>query len=71
MDENLIKQVALLTGLPNSKVETVIKNWIVESGRSPQDIGLEDLKEVLISLVQGLFNDVAQGTNEYITLSQN
>lgn len=70
MDETLINQVSLLTGLSREKVETIMKNWVMESGKSPQDLRLEDLREVLVGIVQGLFQEVAQGENEYITLSQ-
>ena len=70
MDETLIQCVAQGTGLPKDKVEEVIKNWIIESGKSPQDIKLEDLREVLVGLIQNLFAEVASGENEFIQLSR-
>ena len=70
MDENLIKQVSLLTGLNQPQVEGIIKKWVLETGKSPQDLKLEDLREVLVELIQNLFQEVSNGENEYIKLSR-
>ena len=68
MDETLIQCVAQGTGLSKDKVEEIIKQWVMESGKSPQDLKLEDLREVLVGLVQNLFAEVASGENDFIQL---
>lgn len=69
MDETLLESVALATGLPKQKVLDQLKEWVLASGKSPQDLSLEDLREVLVPLLQKVFCEVAQGENEYIKLS--
>ena len=71
MDEKLVDQVAQLTGLSEKKVSHVIQKWVVDSGRNPQELSLEDLREVLTHLIQDLFVEVSKGENQYITLAQN
>jgi len=69
MDETLIEQVALGTGLQAVQVREILKNWIIETGRSPQDLKLEDLREALVCILQKVFTEVASGENEFISLS--
>ncbi len=66
MDDTLIKQVALGTGLSEEKIKEVIDKWILQTGRSPQNISSEDFREVLVELVQNLFSEVAAGDNKFI-----
>ncbi len=66
MDETLINQVASHTGLKQDQVIKVIKSWVVETGRSPQDLSIEDLREVLVHVLQNLFHEILQGENKYI-----
>ena len=68
MDETLIKAVVSATGIESNKIEEIIKEWVVDQGRSPQNLGLEDLREVLVHILQDLFREVAEGQNPYISL---
>jgi hypothetical protein len=70
MDETLIEAVANETGLNQDTVESIIKKWVLESGKSPQDLRLEDFREVLVKMVQDLFTEVASGENEFIQVSR-
>ena len=70
MDETLIKQVAESTGLGTDKVETILKEWIQSTGKSPQNLGLEDFREVLVEILQNLFSEVASGENQFIRISR-
>ncbi len=69
MDETLIKQVAMQTGLNQEQVQKILKNWVMDTGRSPQDLGLEDLREVLVHILQNLFQEIAEGENKYVKVS--
>ena len=69
MDEALIAQVAQGTGLSGDKVESIIKKWVMDSGKSPQELSLEDLREVLVGVLQHLFAEVVDGENPFISLS--
>ena len=69
MDETLLETVAVATGLPRELVLNRLKELILSSGRSPQDLTLEDLREALVPLLQSLFVEVAAGENEFIKLS--
>lgn len=69
MDETLIKHVAELTGLGNDKVREILKKWVLENGRSPQNLSLDDLRPILVSMIQNVFAEVVDGENEYIKLS--
>lgn len=69
MDETLINQVAKQTGLDQEQVQKVLKDWVMETGKSPQDIGLEDLREVLVHILQNLFQEIAEGENKYVKVS--
>ncbi len=68
MEETLIEQVAIATGLPKEYVIKELKNHIIASGRSPHDMDLEGLREALVPLLQKLFTEVAAGENEYIKI---
>ena len=68
MDETLKKAVVSATGIDSNKVEEIMKQWVLEQGRSPQSLGLEDLREVLVHILQDLFREVAEGRNPYISL---
>ena len=70
MDETLITQLCEGTGLPKDIVEKQLKEWVLESGKSPQDLTLEDMREVLIKVMQDLFTEVASGENPFIQLSR-
>lgn len=70
MDETLIQKVSESLGLPQEKVEKSLKQWILQSGRSPQDMTLEDLREVLVWLVQDVFTEVANDQNPFIRLQR-
>lgn len=70
MDETLIREVAKGIGMEEYKVETILKKWVLKSGRSPQDLSLEDLREVLVQVMQDLFTEVASGENPFIQLSR-
>lgn len=69
MEETLIKSLSQATGLEASKIESILKQWIMDQGRSPQSLSLEDLREVLVPILQDLFSEVADGHNPYISLS--
>lgn len=69
MDETLIKQVALGTGLSEDRIIEIINKWVQETGRSPQNLSLEDFREVLVEMIQSLFLEVAQGDNRFIQTS--
>ena len=69
MDETLIKCVAQEIGLPQPRVEEILKTWLLESGRTPQDIGIEELRKILADWVQNLFLQAASGENPFIQLS--
>lgn len=66
MDETLIKQVAAHTGLENDQVIKIMKSWVIETGKSPHEISIEDLREVLVHVLQNLFQEILQGENKYI-----
>ena len=70
MDETLIKHVADGTGLPKEKVIEILDQWILETGKSPQNISLEDFREVLVHIMQNIFAEVASGENDFIQLSR-
>ena len=70
MDETLIKQVAQGLGLTEEKVETILSDWIQETGKSPQSLSLEDFREVLVEIMQKLFTEVSDGENDFIQLSR-
>ncbi len=69
MDETLINQVAMQTGLNQEQVQKILKSWVMDTGRSPQDLGLEDLREVLVHILQNLFQEIAEGENKYVKVS--
>ena len=69
MDETLVNQVAMHTGLDQDQVHKILKNWIMETGKSPQDLGLEDFREVLVHILQNLFQEIADGENKYVKVS--
>lgn len=69
MDETLIKAVCENTGLSSERVQQIIKGWVMETGRSPQGLSLEDLREVLVVVVQNLFTEVLSGDHEFLSLS--
>lgn len=68
MDETLLSQIVEATGLPKHLVDGVLKNWILKSGKSPQDLTLEDLREVLVGSLQDLFTEVKAGENSQVKL---
>ncbi len=70
MDETLIKAVAQGTGLEQDRIKEILNQWIVDSGRSPQNLSIEDLREVLVELMQSLFTEVASGENKFIQTSR-
>lgn len=70
MDETLIKQLASALNLQEDSVEKIVKQWVMEYGKSPQDLSLEDFREVLVHLLQDLFTKVAAGENKFIQLSR-
>ena len=69
MEETIMDQVVKATGLPELEVKEALEKWILEAGKSPQDMNLEDFREVLRTLILNLMNDVADGNNDYISLS--
>ena len=69
MDETLVEQVVLGTGLSPDQVKKIIKSWVLETGRSPQGLKLEDLREVLVCVLQEVFAEVVSGKNKHISLS--
>ena len=66
MDERVIEQVIVATGLPTHLVREQVHQWALERGKNPHKLKIEDLREILIYLVQELFCDVEQGNNPYI-----
>ncbi len=68
MEETLIKQVAQGTGLEPEKVKAILSEWVQETGKSPQDINLEDFREVLVEIMQKIFTEVASGENPFIQM---
>lgn len=70
MDETLIQAVAQGTGLPENKIEEILKQWVLDSGKSPQDLALEDLREVLVQVMQRVFADAIDGKNPFIQISR-
>jgi hypothetical protein len=70
MDETLIKQVAQGTGLSEDRIKDFIDKWVIETGRSPQNLSFEDFRAVLVELIQDLFSEVADGKNAFIRTSR-
>ncbi len=70
MDDTLIKQVAQGMGLGEDRIKEILDKWIQDTGRSPQDLSLEDFREVLVELMQSLFLEVASGENSFIQTSR-
>lgn len=70
MDETLLEALIEGTGLPKQLVRTRLKAHIMEMGKSPASLSLEDLREVLVPLLQSLFIEVAEGNNQFIKLSR-
>ena len=69
MDETVLDAVIGATGLPKDHVKKRLENWIVSTGRSPQALTLEDLREVLVHFLQDLFCEVKAGQNEFVKIS--
>ena len=69
MEETLIKLVSQGTGLSEEKTKDILNQWIIDSGKSPQNLSSEDFREVLIDIMQNLFTEVADGENPFIQLS--
>ena len=69
MDETLLEIVAQATSLPKERVIQQLKAWLVDAGKNSQDPTLEDLREVLIPILQNLSNEVVAGENSHIKLS--
>ncbi len=70
MEETLLDKVIECTGLPKEMVQKSLNSWVLESGKSPRDLSLEDLREVLVRVMQDLFTEVADGENPFIRLSR-
>ena len=70
MDETLIKLVSQGTGLGEEKTKEILDQWILSTGKSPQNLSLEDFREVLIDLMQNLFAEGADGENAFIQLTR-
>lgn len=68
MDETLLEKIAANTGLPKELVINEIKEWAWAEGKNPQTLSLEDFREIMVKLLQNLFNDVADGKNPHIKL---
>lgn len=69
MDETVIDQIIQATGLPQEQVKEQLHKWVLATGKSPQSLSLEDLREVLIYFLQDLFCEVKSGQNDFIKLS--
>ena len=69
MEETLVEKVIELTGLPRDLVHQEIKKWALEKGQSPQGMGLEELREVLVYFLQEVFCEVKAGSHKVIKIS--
>jgi hypothetical protein len=69
MEEALFFKIVQATGLPQTYVMFKLKELIIASGKNPQEITLEDLREAIVPLMQNIFSEVASGENEFIKLS--
>ena len=69
MDETLLETVAQATGFPKDEVIKQLRSWLKEAGKNPENPTLDDLREALVFVLQDLFKEVADGKNDYISLS--
>lgn len=69
MDEAIVQKVVESTGLSTQRVSQILKEWVIETGKSPQDLSLEDFREVLVHILQNVFAQIAEGEHQYIKIS--
>ncbi len=69
MEEALLETVIKATGLPADQVRANLNSWIVQVGKSPKNLSIEDLREVLVHVLQNLFTEVLDEENPYIKIS--
>lgn len=69
MDEtnSIMEQVIAATGLPEATVQRMLNSYILESGMSPQNLSMEDFKDILVNLLQDVFLQIKNGENPNIS----
>ena len=69
MEETLLETVVKATGLPAEQVRNKLNSWILQAGKSPKNLSIEDLREALVHVLQHLFTEVRDEENPYIKIS--
>ena len=70
MDETLLDTVIEATGLPQELLKPRLIEHVLTLGKNPASLTLEELREVIVPLLQDLFSEIADGDNQYITLGR-
>jgi|GEM_PF-6437729 len=65
MDEtnNVLEDIINATGLPEDLVSTSLKAYILESGKSPQNMSMDEVRDILVNLLQDVFLDIKDGAH--------
>jgi len=68
MEETLLETVIRATGLPSDEVRKKLNLWLVQAGKNPKNLNIEDLREALVHVLQDLFTEVYDEKNPYIKI---
>ncbi len=63
MGKNLAKTVVQATGLPQNPVEKELQSLLVKHGTSPEDLTLDQLRDVMAEYLQTVFLEIAEQEN--------
>jgi hypothetical protein len=55
MGETLLRKVVQATGLPQDPVQKELEVFIEQHGISPQDLTLDELRDVMVEYLQSVF----------------
>jgi hypothetical protein len=60
MGETLLRKVVQATGLPQDPVQKELEVFIEQHGISPQDLTLDELRDVMVEYLQSVFLELQQ-----------
>lgn len=58
MGETLLRKVVQATGLPQDPVQRELEEFIEHHGKSPQDLTLDEFRDIMVEYLQSVFLDL-------------